>query len=237
MQKLFDWFLLVVFGASLLCIVLANPEPLARDALCAQIGVCSYSLHAAFWNNLIYEVSLGAGVSIAFYWLLVKVPEAAKRKRLRRYLLASYKSFRTDSTYQFLFASGLNSVSPDLVEELASHKEFRGYFKQPSTKVRGDRWHDVANGLEPHQRRELFLAMSMLRDDVLYILNNTDIADQESFDFLHRLTKALASHDPRSEDYDEDKMLLGFFWSLMAGWNPIKGYESEDPISRIIQRI
>ncbi|WP_173509902.1 hypothetical protein [Sinorhizobium psoraleae] len=184
-----------------------------------------------------YEIGLGAAVSVGFYWLLVKVPEIAKRKRLRNYLLASYEAFRRDATYQFLFASGQRSVDPDMVEELLPQKAFREHFRQPSSKVHGDLWHDVANGLEPHHRRELFAIMSMLRDDMLYVLNNTDVADQKSFDFLHRLTKAIASHDPRSEDYDDDKMLLRLFWSIMAGWNLVTGYEEEDQIARIIRRI
>jgi hypothetical protein len=72
---------------------------------------------------------------------------------------------------------------------------------------------------------------------MLYVLNNTDVADQKSFDFLHRLTKAIASHDPRSEDDDDDKMLLRLFWSLMAGWNPIIGYLDGDQMERIIRRV
>lgn len=184
-----------------------------------------------------YEAGLGAAVSVMFYWLLVKVPEQAKRSRLRKYLLASYRSFRVDATYQFLFASGHAAVDPDLVESLIRQEAFRAFFKMPSTEVHGDRWHDVANGLEPHHRQNLFLIMSNLRDDVIYILNNTDVADQESFGFLHRLTKALASNDPRSEDYDDDKMLLRFFWSLMTGWNPVKGYEAANQVERIIRRI
>ncbi len=236
-QRIVDWTLPFVFAAGLAAIALANPDPLAREALCFRLSACFYSPNAAFWNSLMYEIGLGVAVSVGFYWLLVKVPEISKRKRLRDYLFASYKAFRRDATYQFLFASGYGPVDPDLVEELLPQRAFREHFKQPSTKVHGDRWHDVANGLEPHHRRDLFVIMSILRDDVLYVLNNTDIADQKSFDFLHRLTKAIASHDPRLEDYDDDKMMLRLFWSLMSGWNLIKGYEEEDHVNHIIRRI
>ncbi len=184
-----------------------------------------------------YEAGLGAAVSVVFYWLLVRAPESLKRKRLRKYLLASYRSFRTDATIQLLFASGCRTVGLDLVEKLLPQEAFRRYFKQQSLQADGDRWHDVANGLEMHHRRELFMAMSILRDDVLYILNNVDVADQETFDFLHRLTKAIAYHDQRSDDYDDDTILLRLFWSMMAGWNQIKGYVEEDQIERLIQRI
>lgn len=236
-QRLIDWTLPFLFLTGLALIAVANPDPLAREALCAHLSACFHSPNAAFWNSLLYEIGLGAAVSVGFYWLLVKVPEVTKRNRLRNYLLAGYRSFRRDATFQFLSASGYGPFDFDLVDELLPQKAFRQHFKQPSTKIHGDRWHDVANGLEPHHRRELFIAMSILRDDMLYVLNNTDVADQKTFDVLHRLTKAIASHDPRSEDYDDDKSVLHLFWSLMAGWNLVTGYEEEDQIKRIIRRI
>ncbi|WP_105382430.1 hypothetical protein [Neorhizobium alkalisoli] len=237
MHKFVGLALPLVFLMGVTAVALANPDPFARDLLCSGLSICFRTQNAAFWNNVIYEIGLGSAVSVAFYWLLVKVPEFEKRRRLREYLLSSYKSFRRDVTFQFLFASGYGSVDPDFVEELLPQKAFRKHFKQPSTKVYGDRWHDVANGLQSQHRRDLFVVMSILRDDVVYVLNNTDVADQRSFEFLHRLTKAIASHDPRYDDYDDDKALLRLFWSLMAGWNLVTGYEEEDQIQRIIRRI
>jgi hypothetical protein len=195
-QRFIDWTLPFVFLTGVTAIALANPDPFARGLLCSGVSVCFHSQNAAFWNNIIYEAGLGSAVSVAFYWLLVKVPEIEKRSRLRKYLLASYQSFRRDSTYQFLFASGYGAVDPGFVDQLVQQKAFREHFKEPSTTVDGDRWHDVANGLEPHHRRDLFVVMSILRDDILYVLNSTDVADQKSFEFLHRLTKAIASQTP-----------------------------------------
>jgi hypothetical protein len=237
MQKLLDWGLPLVFAAGIGCVVLANPEPLARDQLCELMSFCFYSPNAAFWNNISYELGLAASVSIFFYWLLVKAPEKSRKSRFRRHLVASYRLFREAATFQFLSASGELSIRYDLVSQLTTTAAFRDYFKQASCKIHGDKWHEVANGLEAHHRRELLRIMSMLRDDVLYVLNNTDVDDDKSFDFLHRLTRAIASHDPRVDDYDEDKSLLRFFWGVMAGWNPISGYEQEDPIERLINRI
>lgn len=236
-QKFVDWCLPFVFAAGLVALVVANPDPLARNKLCEVWSACFQSPNPVFWNNVIYELGLAAAVSVFFYWLLVKLPESTKRKRLKAYLLASYEAFRKDAIFQFLFASGQLSVDPDLVEELHSQTSFREYFEQPSARVQGDRWHDVANGIEAHHRRELFVIMSILRDDILYVLNNTDVTDKEAFLVLHRLTKAIAAHDPRLEDHDDDKMLLHLFWQIMAGWNPVKGYEAEDMIDRIIRRI
>ena len=237
MQKIVDWCLPVLFVGGLAAIVLANPYPVAREGLCASFSICFRSADANFWNNIAYEVGLAAFASVSFYWLLVKLPEISKRKRLGSYLFSSYKAFRRDAVFQFLFASDSAAVDLDLVASLCDQKKFRDYFQQESTKVNGDRWHDVANGLQVHHRQELFIIMSILRDDIMYVLNNIDISDNETFSVLHRLTKALASHDPRLEDYDDDKVLLRMFWQIMAGWNPIQGYENEDTVARIIRSI
>lgn len=236
-QKIIDWCLPFIFVAGLMAIFFANPYPAAREELCQTFSICIRSTNANFWNNIAYEIGLAGSASVFFYWLLVKVPDFSKRNRLRAYLLSSYQSFRRDAIFQLLSAANRKAIDYDLIEGLQDQSAFKEYFEQPSTQVNGDRWHDVANGLNAHHRQELFLIMSILRDDILYVLNNTDISDKETFSVLHRVTKALAAHDPRSEDYDDDKVLLRLFWQIMAGWNPIKGYEPNDTIARIIRSI
>jgi hypothetical protein len=237
MQRAVDPILPSLFLVGLVAVVLGNPDPLARDALCQSSSICFRSAHAAFWNSLIYEFGLGSVVSVIFYWLLVKLPDHAKKRRLRNHLTKGYHAFRREAVLTLLFASGEPSVDYDLVDELTPQSAFRNYFKQNSVKVNGDKWHDVQNNIKDHQIRDLFTALTILRDDILYVLNNTEIADQSSFDFLQRLSKAIFSHDPASVDYDDGKALFGFLWSLMSGWNAVKGYQPEDPIYRIIRRI
>jgi len=237
MHRAVDLILSLLFLVGLVAVVIGNPDPLARDALCQSSLICFRSDHAAFWNSLIYEFGLASVVSVIFYWLLVKLPDTAKKRRLRNYLTKSYHAFRRDAVLTLLFASGEHSVDYDVVDELTPQSAFRDHFKQNSVQVNGDKWHDVQNNINEYQIRELFTALTILRDDIQYVLNNTEIADQSSFDFLQRLSKAIFSHDPASDNYDDRKALFGFLWSLMSGWNVVKGYQPEDPIYRIIRRI
>lgn len=52
----------ICFRHGLAVIALANPDPLAREALCIHLSACFYSPNAAYWNSLMYEIGLGAAV-------------------------------------------------------------------------------------------------------------------------------------------------------------------------------
>ena len=237
MQKVVEWSLPLLFVCGLVGVAFGNPDPLARDTWCAIGPWCLSVDHPAFWNSLLFEFGLGTSVSVLFYWLLVQLPEISKRKRLRRYLLQSYLAFRRSAVIQFLSAAETGFVDFNLADELVPQKSFKSYFSRPSGKVDGDKWHDVANNISQNEGSELLIAMSVLRDDIQYVLNNTDVADQASFEFLQRLSRAMKEYDPRTTDYDDQKVVLRFFWQLMAGFNPATGYEVRDPVEHIIRRI
>jgi hypothetical protein len=237
LQKVVEWSLPLLFVCGLVAVAFGNPDPLARDAWCAIGPWCLSVDHPAFWNSLLFEFGLGTSVSVLFYWLLVQLPEISKRKRLRRYLLQSYLAFRRSAVIQFLSAAEAGFVDFNLADELVPQKSFKSYFSRPSGKVDGDKWHDVANNISQNEGSELLIAMSVLRDDIQYVLNNTDVADQASFEFLQRLSRAMKEYDPRTTDYDDQKVVLRFFWQLMAGFNPATGYEVRDPVEHIIRRI
>lgn len=237
MQKAVELSLPYLFVCGLVAVALGNPDPLARDTLCSVIPWCFSLPHPAFWNSLFFEFGLGASVSVLFYWLLVQLPERSKRKRLRGYLLQSYLAFRKSAVIQFLSAAEGGSIDFELADDLVPQPKFRSYFNQPSAEVDGDKWHDVANNISQYEGGELLIAMSVLRDDIQYVLNNTDVADQASFEFLQRLSRAMKEYDPRATDYDDQKVVLRFFWQLMAGFNPVTGYEVQDPVEHIIRQI
>lgn len=232
--------LFVMSALSVGAIVLANPDPLVRESLCG-IQVCWPSAHSTFWNTLFYDLGIGVLMSVVFYWLLVKLPEGKKRARLRRHLQASYLSFRREATTQLFFAADeARSVNYDDVLTYSEMFEFRRYFKGASDKVSGDRWHDVANGMTDSIRRDLAVALTLLRDDVFYVLSVLDVADDKSFELLYGLQRSasLVLLDPT--EGDQDNNLLGLLWQLMAGWDWLDGYPkdpSDDRVQRLIDKI
>jgi hypothetical protein len=84
---------------------------------------------------------------------------------------------------------------------------------------------------------EIILNLNFLQKQIEYILQNYTIEDQEAFDFLKRLEMHMLSLQKTEPGYDGSKALCGFLWQICTGWNLIKGYESQDPIEKLILEI
>jgi hypothetical protein len=68
-------------------------------------------------------------------------------------------------------------------------------------------------------------------------LNNVDIPNDETFEFLKRLSAIIYSMKDVTLGYDETKPLARFLWSVFAGWNLITGYREEDIVQKTIDAI
>jgi hypothetical protein len=115
---------------------------------------------------------------------------------------------------------------------LLDQKEFRAHFKQRASDSQ-DKWDVFLNELREHNLSDLLVAMEIFRGEVLFVLNNTDVANEETLGFLKRLSAAIFSLQHQSTlDYDAVKRLGGFFWELLAGWNFVEGYQEEDFVEK-----
>jgi hypothetical protein len=128
------------------------------------------------------------------------------------------------------------SCSPDLPETLIEQDKFRDYFKEKVTPNR-DRWDEFLNNLDAHYLRELLTGMEIFRDELSFVLNNTDIPKDEPFEFLKRLSAAIYRMKDVTLDYDDKKFLARFLWSVFAGWDPNTGYPKEDTVKKMIAAI
>ena len=78
---------------SIVCVAtlfLAHEEPFARDALCSTFKICPVIADAKAWNKIFYDLAVGALVSLLFYFLLVRVPEFQKRRRIKKSLRTQF---------------------------------------------------------------------------------------------------------------------------------------------------
>jgi len=71
----------------------------------------------------------------------------------------------------------------------------------------------------------------------MFVLNNTDIPNDEPFEFLKRLSAAMYSMKSVTIGHDEIKPLAGFLWDVFAGWDWIEGYRKEDIVKKMIDEI
>lgn len=226
------FFLLV----STALMVLGHEDPLARKALCQTLNLCLTDAPTPFWSKLSYDLGLGALVSILFYFLLVRLPENQKRRRLRSSLRAHYSAFKERSIAVFVGAAD-GSYSPEFVETLLVQSSFRDYFKEAVAEDQ-TRWDAAFNKFGKPAMDELLTEMDILREEISYVLGNVDIEVKGAFPFLKQLSHALhATRNAAAEDYESRKQLFRFFWEILSGWSWVKGYQKADVVEKMIKAI
>ena len=186
----------------------------------ALIAVFVLSVAALFlaheaWNKILYDLAVGALITLLFYLLVVRLPDYQRRQRLKGSFERHYKVFREDCIgIMLLVADG--TYSGGLPETLMEQDKFRDYFSEKVTLDR-NRWHDFQNNLNEYYLRELLTRMEIFREELGFVLNNTDIPKDEPFEFLKRLSAAIYSMKGVTLGYDESKPLAGFLGMCSPG--------------------
>jgi hypothetical protein len=74
--------------------LLAHEDPFVRIWVCTHTGFCPTFAHAKAGYKVVYDLGIGALVSSAFYYLVVRLPDYQRRQRLKRSLELHYRVFR-----------------------------------------------------------------------------------------------------------------------------------------------
>jgi hypothetical protein len=243
-RRSLDFLLAIIALVSVAVVLLAHENPFARIAVCTHIGPCPTFPHAKALYKVLYDLAIGALVTLAFYFLVVRLPDYQRRQRLKRSLSAHYKAFRK-GCIQIMLGVVHGSIDTRTAEALIDPDEFRKYFKEPVGPHK-NRWHEFFNNLNETSLRELQTQMETFRDELIFILNNTDIQRDEAFEFIkwlsvsiHSLNSAIARYDKTEpiSDFLEAAPLSGFLWNVFAGWDWIEGYRKGDIVRRMIDEI
>lgn len=226
--------LIALVAVSVAIMFLANEDPFVRDALC-RAGACFYPDAARGLNKLFYDFAAGCVITVVFFWLLVRWPEHRKRKRIKKSFRMQYRTFKLACIENFLAVAD-GRFDAALPEKLLPIEQFRAYFKQDV----GDgktRWDEVANGMSPYYLEVTLSRMEILRQEISFVMQNTDISEGEVFELLKRLSHALLMQRNATTDYDSINSFLGFFWNLFAGWDWVQGYRARDIVEEMIESI
>jgi hypothetical protein len=234
-KHLLDSVLWAMCVASVAALFLAHEDPFARDAFCSRINFCPDIPNAKAWNKIIYDLAAGTLVSLLLYVLVVRIPDYQRRQRIKRSLTKQYENFREECITIMLMVSD-GTFKWGFHRELIDQVKFKEYFKQPVGNGQ-DRWDAFMNKLDEYHLEELISKIELLRDEVTFVLNNVDIADEQPFEFLKRLSRALFSVRNTTLGYDETKSFAGFLWTVFAGWDPVSGYRERDIIEDMIAAI
>lgn len=214
---------------------LANEEAFARDGLCQSLNLCFGSAEPKFWNKIIYDIAAGTFLSVIFYALLVRTPEAVKRRRMRRGLERRYKAFKRSCLAVILLVVD-GSYNSESLESLLDKPTFRRHFQRdPETKA--SKWDAFLNNVVDENIREILIHVEQLREEITYVLNNTDIENDEALELLKWLSSQAHWLKDSSPSYDGITRLSRFLWSTLSGWDFVTGYEQPDAIEAMIAEI
>ncbi len=210
--------LIVLVAMSVAIMFVANEDPFVRNALC-RAGACFYSEAARGWNKLLYDFAAGCVITVMFFWLLVRWPELQKRKRIKKSFRTQYRTFKLACIENFLAVAdgGFDATLP---ETLLPIEQFRAYFKQ---EVGGGttRWDEVANKMTPYYLEATLSRMEILRQEISFVIYNTDISEGEAFELSKRLSQAMLMQRNATADYDFDlfvsRLLLAVVCRLGLG--------------------
>lgn len=186
-------------------------------------------------NQVAFGLAVGVFTALLTYYLLVRLPEHDRNARIKKHLVRSYIQFK-EAVVAILVSSVHGVYDPSEIEKLCNHEMFRAYFKQPYA-PRQTIWDAVANCMDDFILRQLVLEVEVLRGEFQYAISAIDIRDPEVYEFVKRLSSALYRAKNWSSDYDGTNQGLGFFWQLLAGWDPIKGYTGRDYVMDMIRQV
>jgi hypothetical protein len=93
-RRLLDVLLAIIAVVSMAVVLLLHEDPFARIAVCNHIGFCPTFAHAKAFYKVFYDLGVGALVTLAFYFLVVRLPDYQRRQRLKRSLELHYRAFR-----------------------------------------------------------------------------------------------------------------------------------------------
>jgi hypothetical protein len=234
-KRWLDLILLVLLLLSVALMALGHEDPFARDWLCARIRFCPTSAHAIGWNKTFYDIGIGGLLSLMFYGLLVRLPEMQRRQRIKRSFEAQYRSFKRDCISTILSVAD-GSYSYDLVDRLTDQEKFRAYFKE-EVSTSQDRWDRFQNNLDEGNLRELLTTMEIFRDEVRFVLNNTNIPRDRPFEFFKRLSNAIYSKKDTTVGYDSTERFGNFLWDIFAGFSVVSGPRDTDMVQEMIRSI
>lgn len=189
--------------------------------------------------NFIYAVSISIIAACIFYIFNIFLPEQKRKTIIKQDFEDQYLNFKEECIFIFLSAF-TKSINTKLVQKLCNLDEFKEYFKEKCGNAQ-IRWDKVATELDCNKifLKDILVQLSILRNEVAFMLNNTEINDRNVLLFFKLLSQKVYSHREKgiNIEYDEKKALLDFLWQLFTGWSFIEGYREEDIVKIMIQKI
>jgi len=188
-------------------------------------------------TDFIYAISISTIAAYIFYIFNIFLPEKKRKAIIKKNFEEQYLFFKEECIYLFLSALGQSSNN-EIWEKLCNLEEFKNYFKENYNDSQ-DRWHKVWQELDGPLLEDLLIQLSILRDEVAFILNKMEINEKNVLSFFRLLSQRVYNFKARgiNMEYEDKKSLLSFLWELFTGWSFVDGYREEDIVKLMIKEI
>ncbi len=190
------------------------------------------------FNNIFLQLVLSLIAAFIFWAVSIYLPEKNRKNILKNTFKIHFKEFKRNAISLFLSEVQDSSYNLEDIEKLLNFKNFREFFKEEH-KEGETNWDAIVNAFEQNEifRKDLFIEMNILRDEVLFVLNNVKIKDENIFQFLKRLSQAVYRSQGSSIDHEESKVIFQLLWSIFTGWSFVEGYSEEDIFEKMVNEI
>lgn len=230
-MRYLDWMLGILAA---LAVVLAFYASAYRAPSISEHTPAFLTWTLPYYSDTLLNLSSGFAISVLFYFLIVRIPQSAQRKRLRRGLVGIYANVRVSIMRQILSASKLQNGD---AEDLASDSNAcRKFFDTPNGHAE-EGWYAVLNGLDAWHVQKIQLELQVLRNEIYYVMEKIDIEDIGLTAYLKNLSVVILEMNQLSADYDDQKTWGNFLWNLFTFFDWEKSYLSEDPVLTMFEKI
>ena len=136
--------------------------------------------------NFVYAISISVIAAYIFYIFNIYFPGQKRKSIIKHNFEEQYLYFKKESIAIFLSALGKSS-NEELWEELCDLGKFKKYFKEKYNNDQ-DRWDKIWQELNGFLLEDLLIQLGILKDEVAFILNNTEINDKSVLSFFRLLS-------------------------------------------------
>jgi hypothetical protein len=234
LKRPLNWLLLAIAVISLGAILLGQESPFVRALVCARVS-CPTFANSHAWEKIAYDLAIGSLVSLFFYWLVVRIPENAKRRRIRKSFAKHFLRFKEDSIATMLMVTD-STYEWGFHQKLVDQKRFRDYFKENVGQGQ-DRWDSLHNKMTDYSLDELLTHLEILRNEILFVMTAVEIDDENVLEFLKRLSATIVRMRSTTRDYDSMRSFGSFMWQVFSGWDFVTGYPERDFFEDMIRAI
>lgn len=200
-----------------------------NKVLLVASGILAAFSPYAHKDTVLTNLSTGYAVSVFFYFLVVRIPEKRKNRRLIANFERQYEILKRDCLVVILGISE-RCLDSEQIEKLTSPKEFSEYAKP-------EKWYDFLNGVESGHIDEFKHHIRVFREELQMLLSSIDVADDKLFERFKNISIWSAQMELRTDDYDDVKSWGRFLYELLADWSPIDGKHEKGIVGELIHEL